>query len=147
VTFTIRGVTCGVLVCYDVRFPELYREYKKLGVQLMFHSFHNAAAKGPTIHTIIMRRSTQCRAATNAMYVSANNASNPYQLWPSVFITPDGRIVAQARSHRAAVLINTVDTARTFYDASGPYRKRSMSGIYHSGRLVKDPRSLNRRTL
>src|SRR5262249_46239794 len=40
VVFTVKGVRCGVLICYEYAFPELYREYKRLGVQLIFHSFH-----------------------------------------------------------------------------------------------------------
>ena len=38
--FDIEGVRCGALICHDYRYPELYREYKRQGVQLMFHSFH-----------------------------------------------------------------------------------------------------------
>ncbi|HEX2850276.1 MAG TPA: carbon-nitrogen hydrolase family protein [Acidimicrobiales bacterium] len=38
----IRGVRCGVLICHDYRYPELYREYKRLGVELVFHSYHAA---------------------------------------------------------------------------------------------------------
>ena len=34
----------GVAICYDYRFPELYREYKRLGVEVIFQSFHNARA-------------------------------------------------------------------------------------------------------
>jgi hypothetical protein len=40
--WSIDGWICGALICYDYRFPELYREYKKRGVQLMFHSFYAA---------------------------------------------------------------------------------------------------------
>ena len=36
----IDGVRCGALICYDYRFPELHRQYKKLGAELVFHSFH-----------------------------------------------------------------------------------------------------------
>ena len=48
----IDGVRCGALVCYDYRYPELYREYSKLGVQLMFHSFRAAHAPPSRIAAI-----------------------------------------------------------------------------------------------
>lgn len=41
VTFKVRNVTCGLLICHDLRYPELFREYKKRGVQLMLVSFLN----------------------------------------------------------------------------------------------------------
>ncbi|WP_408629849.1 nitrilase-related carbon-nitrogen hydrolase [Amycolatopsis aidingensis] len=41
-TWEINGLRCGALICYDYRYPELYREYAKAGVRLMFHSFQVA---------------------------------------------------------------------------------------------------------
>jgi deaminated glutathione amidase len=38
--FEIGRVRCGALICHDYRYPELYREYKRRGVQLAFHSYH-----------------------------------------------------------------------------------------------------------
>jgi deaminated glutathione amidase len=38
--FTIQGIRCSALICHDYRYPELYREYKRRGAQLMFHSYH-----------------------------------------------------------------------------------------------------------
>ena len=40
--FAIKGLQCGTLICHDYRYPELYRAYKRRGVQLMFHSYHAA---------------------------------------------------------------------------------------------------------
>ena len=42
VTFVVRGVKCGLLVCHDFRYPKLFHEYKRLGVELALMSFHNA---------------------------------------------------------------------------------------------------------
>jgi len=144
--FGVRGVVCGLLICYDVRFPELYRRYKQLGVQCMFHSFWNARAQGHNIHTDIMRPSLQTRAATNYLWISANNSSAHYQSWPSVFITPDGRIARSLKQHRCGLMVNTVDLGTKYYDAAGPYRERAMRGVLHSGRRVRDPRSDDRTT-
>jgi deaminated glutathione amidase len=36
-TWSIDGVLCGALICHDYRYPELYREYSSIGVELVFH--------------------------------------------------------------------------------------------------------------
>jgi hypothetical protein len=56
-------------------------------------------------------------------------------------------MVGRLPRHRAGLLLTTVDTRRTFYDPSEPWRGRAMRGIYHSGRAVDDPRSRNRTAL
>lgn len=140
-TFEVNGVRCGLLICHDVRYPELYREYKALGAHGILQSFYNAREKGPGPSSHIMRPSLQCHAACNYVWVSANNASGYYQRWPSVFIQPDGRIVASLRAHSAGAMVNTIDLTKACYDASAVYRPAAMRGVLHSGRLVKDPRS------
>ena len=50
--FTLKGVRCGLLICHDFRYAELYQEYLRRGVQLMLHSFHNGGAKHSSISTI-----------------------------------------------------------------------------------------------
>ncbi|HEV7628190.1 MAG TPA: carbon-nitrogen hydrolase family protein [Streptomyces sp.] len=40
--FTVGGVRCGALICHDYRYPELYRDYGRQGVRLVFHSYHAA---------------------------------------------------------------------------------------------------------
>ena len=147
VLFEINGVRCGLLICYDVRFPELYRDYVKQHVQLMFHSFYNARAHGRGILTTIMRPTLQAHAATNYMWISACNSSARYQSWPAVFVRPNGEIAASLSFHRTGVMVNTADTNKKLYDASGPWRARSMKGILHSGRTVRDRRSRDRRSL
>ncbi len=130
--FDINGFKCGMLICYDVRFPELYREYKKLKAQVIFHSFYNARAKQASIHTTIMRPTLQARAASNYLYVSGNNASGYYQSWPSVFVLPDGTISKACRQHRTGLILNEISTKDKYYDASKDHRNRAMRGVLHS---------------
>ncbi len=143
VTFDVNGVRCGLLICYDIRFPELYRQYHLLGVQLMFHSFHNARQKKGSIHPKIMPPTAQTRAATNNMFISMNNSCARHS-WQSRFITPDGLIEDELQLDKPGVMVNLVDTAKKYYDASRAYRKDSINGKWNSGEIVDDPRSSDR---
>ena len=44
---TIKGVTIGFAICYDICYPQIYAAYRERGVTLMLHSFYNARSNGP----------------------------------------------------------------------------------------------------
>jgi predicted amidohydrolase len=151
-TFRIKGVTCGVLICYDYRFPELFREYRKLGAQVIFHSFHNARRsvvedEKYNIWKTIVPATMSCRAAENHFWVSANNSTTRPSCWPSFSVRPDGQIMGRLRQHSPGVLLTDMVMDPTLFDAPGPWRERAMSGKLFSGEPVRDPRSEDRRCL
>lgn len=153
VTFKIHGIMCGLLICHDFRYPELYREYKRLGARLMFHSYHNGHStkaklrRSGNIWGVIVPPTMQAHAANNYLWISANNTSRRESCWPSFFVRPDGVITGKLPNQRAGVLVSTVDTKAKLYDASAAWRDRAMNGIYHSGTLVRDKRSKARTSL
>jgi predicted amidohydrolase len=142
VTFTLNGVRCSLLICFDLRFPELYRELFKLGVQCIFQSFYNARQKGPSIHSHIMRQTMQCHAATNYFWVSMTNSSGHYSPYPSCFIQPDGVIAAQLKRNHPGLMVNTVDVNANFYDPMPGFREMAIAGkLSNAPALLNDPRS------
>ena len=148
VNFTINGVKCSLLICFDLRFPELYRELYKQDVNCIFQSFYNARQKGPSVHTHIMRQTMQCRAATNHIWVSMSNSSGYYSPYPSCFIQPDGKIAHQLRANRPGLMVNAVDLSRKFYDPMADFRDMAISGKLNNARqAVNDPRSRKRTNL
>lgn len=142
----IQGIKCGFLICFDVRFPELYREYKKLDVDFIFQSFYNAHQKPGGIHPKIMPVTAQTRAATNHFYMSLTNSSSPSS-WPCHFITPDGLVGGSLEADRPGILISEVHLSDKFYDASRRFRDKAMEGKLSSGDAPDDPRYSNRSSL
>jgi len=148
VNFTLNGVKCSLLICFDLRFPELYRQLRKQKVDCILQSFYNARQKSPSVHTYIMRQTMQCRAATNYFWVSLANPSGYYSPYPSCFIAPDGKIVKQLRQNRAGMMVNTVDTNRKLYDPSAPFRDMVIAGkLSNSPKTINDSRSKNRTSI
>lgn len=133
VYFTTNGVKCSLLICFDLRFPEIYRRFYKAGVKCVFQSFYNARQSGPSVHTHIMRQSMQCRAATNHFWVSMANSSGYYSPYPSCFIRPDGVIVRQLKQNKAGIMVNTVDLSRKFYDPMKGFRELAIAGKLGNG--------------
>ena len=148
VFFTINGVQCSLLICFDLRFPELYRQLYKQGVNCIFQSFYNARQKGPSVHTHIIRQTMQCHAATNHFWVSMANASGYYSPYPSCFIQPDGRIVRQLKANHPGMMVNTVDLSKEFYDPMVDFRDMAISGALSNGpKVIKDRRSRDKTSL
>ena len=141
VVFSLNGVKCALLICFDLRFPEIYRALKKLHVSCIFQSFYNARQDGPSLHTHIMRQTMQGHAANNYFWISMVNSSAYYSPYPSCFIQPDGKIARQLRFHRPGMMLNTVDLKQKFYDPMRPFRDLAMAGTLSNGPKINDPRS------
>ena len=164
---TIRGIRCGMLICHDYRYPELYREYKRRGIQLMFHAYHagnipperwqemhayvgfdlERMNPGATIPGITMPATMQTAAANNYLWISCSNSSARESCWPAFFIRPDGVMTGRRRRNVVGVLVSTVDTAEQWHDSAVAWRDRAMDGVFHSGTLVPDARTRNRTQL
>jgi deaminated glutathione amidase len=148
VFFDINGVRCSLLICFDLRFPELYRQLYKEGARCVFQSFYNARQQGPSVHAQIMRQTMQANAASNGLWASMNNSCGWYCPYPSCFILPDGRIAAQLPDHTEGVMVNTVDLNQDFYDPSAPFRDLAVEGNLTNGPgSLDDPQSIDTMTL
>ena len=132
---SVNGIKVGMLICYDFRFPEIYRAYYRRGVRLMLHSFHQVREAPNALMRQVAPAHIMSRAAESFMYLSANNTSQRYQWFASRIHTPDGGIAAIAPRDRRAVIAYTVDLSRgsTFYDPVTANIERAMDGTLHTG--------------
>ena len=100
--FELDGVCCGSTICYDLRFPELFRHLALQGAQLIFCPAEWPAARGD-----IWRLLAQARAAENHTFVVAVNCAGAFKGAPfyghSMVVAPSGKILAEAGSEEKVI--------------------------------------------
>ena len=94
-TFTLDGVKCGLIICYDVRFPELTRSLSVPGLDMLF-----VVSQWPKVRTFHLRSLTTARAIENQMFVvccnSCGTAGETVYGGNSAIIDPWGETIALA---------------------------------------------------
>lgn len=95
VMVNIKGIKTGLTICYDIRFPEIYRAYRKNGADLLV----NVAAWGKG-KEIPWQTLTSARAIENQCNFIAINQTglikdNSYNLGMSRVISYDGTVISE----------------------------------------------------
>lgn len=124
--FELDGVTCGSTICYDLRFPELFRHLALQGARIIF-----CPAEWPEARVDIWRLLPQARAAENHTYVIAVNCSGYFKGAPfgghSMVVAPTGKILAEAGTGEEFVSceidLELVDKVRAQLNALADVRK------------------------
>jgi (R)-amidase len=108
---SFKGLTVGILVCYDIEFPETARAVASLGADLLIVTNGNMDPFGP-----VHRRAIVARAMENQMFAALVNrigSGDDNLTFPgeSALIDPLGDVVCDA-GHEETVLLATLDPAR-----------------------------------
>jgi NAD+ synthase (glutamine-hydrolysing) len=116
--FDINGLKTGLLICYDVRFPEPFRYVREQGAELIVVIL-NACGK-ETWKLPVLEGAFRTRAAENSCFVAAANAAGPLQMAVSRICDPLGLDLASANQDQEEMLFAEIDPSRTragcFYD-------------------------------
>ncbi len=111
----IEGVKTGLTICYDIRFPEIYRAYRKAGADL----FINCAAWGLK-KPIPWECMTRCRAVENQTYMVALTQSGyiedgEWNIGHSRFIDYKGDTISEIKEQKEGAM-NAVLKFAPMYD-------------------------------
>lgn len=96
--FDLGGWRCGMAICYDLRFPELFRAYADAGAHLMFVPANFTRATGRSHWSVLLR----ARAIENQAFVVAPNqcgvnpADGIASYGHSLAVDPWGAVLAES---------------------------------------------------
>jgi len=129
--FNFDSLLCGIAICYDLRFSELFRIYAQKGVHALF--VPSAWPQSRIRHWELFIRA---RAAENQMYVLGVNTTGktPIDLYSGASMTadPHGNIVSRA-TDAEQLLFSDIDPEEVERMRSAfPVGKDRRDELYHS---------------
>ncbi len=107
----IRGIRSGLSICYDLRFPELFRELSSKGCRLFFVPSNFTETTGRAHWEMLLK----ARAVENLAFVIAPGLSGRHpengikSFGTSLIIDPWGRVLARANQTQNRVILADLD--------------------------------------
>jgi len=108
--FTLDGVQCGIIICYDVRFPELTRAMTVKGVDILF-----MVSQWPEVRVAHLDALSKARAIENQMFMvccnASGNAGETVYGGNSSVTDPWGNTLVHAEGNGEEILFADCDTS------------------------------------
>lgn len=101
----IDGVRVGFRICFEIRFPECFRDLYRAGAQLCVISFCDVKGAPNAAHMEIIRAHLKTRAVENIMAVASVNSASRCQTAPTAVFDVEGAQVAAAPVDEEALLV------------------------------------------
>lgn len=105
--FKLYGWNTASTICFDLRFPELYRDAVKAGAKLI-----TVQAAWPAARIAHWKALLQARAIENQVYMAAVNCTSQDGTYNgcSMIIDPKGEIIAQAKTEGDEVVYARIES-------------------------------------
>ncbi len=117
--FEIDGLRIGFRICFEIRFPEFFRELFESNVQLAFVSFCDVSESESKIRYDIIKAHLITRAVENVMTVISVNSASYYQTAPTAVFSPDGVVIDEAKINEEQLIIYNFEQPEITFGRKG----------------------------
>lgn len=107
----IKNFTVGMTICFDMRFPELFRRLSLVGASLVLISSYQAGDPRAAHMRSVAPATLITRASENGFYLSASNTSQSPAWHESMVLKFNGEVLAATRKHSPGMALVTLDAA------------------------------------
>ena len=95
----------GVRICFEIRFPEYFRELYKERADLIMTLFYDDSDKDDPDRYRMINGHIQTRAVENVCHILSCNTCSPFQTAPTALFDRSGRILAGLEPGKEGLLV------------------------------------------
>ena len=117
--YTIDDIKVGIRICFEVRFPEYFRELFKEQIQIALISFCDVSEVENHSRYEVIKSHLITRATENVMYVVTANSISKHQTAPTIIIDPDGEVKREAKINEPDLLIYDIEKIKLDFGRKG----------------------------
>lgn len=103
--FTLNGIRIGIRICFEVRFPEYFRELYKEKTDLNLILFYDAADTDDLDRYDMIKGHIRTRAVENVCTAVSVNTVYPYQTAPTAVFGRSGQILAECSRNTEGMIV------------------------------------------
>lgn len=103
--FTIGDLRVGVRICFEVRFPEYYRELYREKTDLLVTVFYDVSDRDDEGRYQMIKSHLITRAVENVTPCFSVDAIRPFQTAPTCLIDASGRVLAELERNERGLLV------------------------------------------
>lgn len=117
--FEIDGIKIGVRICFEVRFPEFFRELYKEGTDLNIILFYDVSNKEDFERYELIKSHIRTRAVENVCYTLTANTIRPYQTAPTALFDRSGYVLKELEPNTEEMLIYDLNDTQLDFGEQG----------------------------
>lgn len=117
--FEIEGLKVGIRICYEVRFPEFFRELYKEHTDLNIILFYDVSDSDDAERYELIKSHIRTRAVENVTYTLSVNAVSPYQTAPTVFYNQSGYLLSELKKNEENMLVYDLEDMQLNFGEQG----------------------------
>jgi len=112
--FEVDGISIGVRICFEIRFPEYFRQLYRRKTDINVVLFNDVSDQEDIGRYQLITAHLQTRAAENVSTYISVNSIQPFQTAPTAVIGKNGQILKECNRNHAEMLVydfeNTEDS-------------------------------------
>jgi predicted amidohydrolase len=115
----IDGLRFGVRICYEVRFPEFFREIYREKADFAVVLFSDVSEGDDLNRYELIKAHLRTRASETVLPILSVGDCSPYQTAPTAAFDNDGNVVSELPRNREGLLVYDIERSELSFSARG----------------------------